>query len=79
MRDQTGGRGEQNGGSSSIGSTGLGFGGSSGYFGSAGNIITENPDTRHLNVEWSSWDTSNGNGIDSLFGFEDNEFDGPEW
>lgn len=48
------------------------------YFGSTGLEYNDSA-KRNLNVEWSSWNTSTGNGIDSLFGFESDEFDGPEW
>ena len=60
--------------------SGVSLGGNhgTGYFGSTG-LERNGPTNRNLNVEWSSWDTSTGNGVDSLFGFESDEFDGPEW
>lgn len=45
---------------------------------SAGNNNQNQYDRTQLNVMWSSW--SNGtDGIDNLFGFEDDPFDGPSW
>lgn len=35
-------------------------------------------DRNMLNVMWSSWENPD-NGIDGLFGYGDDSFDGPEW
>jgi hypothetical protein len=44
---------------------------------SAGNNVVDY-DRRNLNVIWSSWDAGAG-GVDGLFGFDDDPFDGPTW